>query len=274
MTESFVFYQSFVNAAKYLPRKQYLNILAAVCEYGISGEEPCGLNPVERAMFEAFRPQIDANAQRREEGKKGGAPRGNQNAKKQSENNLENNLENNQNNLENNQNNRGCFEKQPNENVNVNVNENENENVNAHTQRACENSPPENYAGQVFDVFNENGLPCAGGDKITFLSRDFRLGLGELHKSGLDLHSSDVIQAVKNYARVIGMKRRGETWWDSELDFFTLCKSKNILKFLPGTFSEGRFKRKENAWNGAGKKQNDMIRAVDDNIPQEMIAAM
>lgn len=291
MTESFVFYQSFVNAAKYLPRKQYLNILAAVCEYGIAGKEPEGLVPVERAMFEAFRPQIDANAQRRESGKKGGKQKigitaeelrdayedcGNWNdvaekfgisqrtvfyilerAEVQGANEMQK---------------PSAEVQKPNENVNENVNVNVNEN--AHTQRACENSPAENYAGQVFDVFNENGLPCVGGDKIMFFSQDFRYGLDELHKSGMNLHSSDVIQAVKNYAKVIEMKKRGETWWNSELDFFTLCKSKNILKFLPGAFSEERFKRKENPRNGAGKKQNDMIRAVDDNIPQEMIDAM
>ena len=125
-------------AAKYLPRKQYLNILAAVCEYGINGEEPSGLNPVERAMFEAFRPQIDANAKRREDGKKGGRPK--QERVTEETYGFENEKP-----VVFEDENLGFENEKPNDNENVNENENDNVNVNenAHTMRA----QPSGYSG-------------------------------------------------------------------------------------------------------------------------------
>lgn len=97
-----------------------------------------------------------------------------------------------------------------------------------------QSDPRKNYAEQVFDVLFSCNLPCCKGNLITFTMRDFRLAAIELQK--LHLHSDDVIEAVKNYARVINLKRQGLTWWSSEQNFYHFCEKKTILKFLPENF--------------------------------------
>lgn len=103
--DSFVFYKSFYDALCELDEKDQIILLHAICSYAINGEEPHIKGPL-KAVFITIKPQIDKNNQRYENGKKGGAPKGNQNAKKTTENN----------------------QNQP--NVNVNVNDTVNDNVN------------------------------------------------------------------------------------------------------------------------------------------------
>lgn len=85
--DSFVVYKSFLTAIKRLKRRDIQGELAlAIIEYGITGTmTECG-EIVELAM-ELIKPQIEANNQKYLNGKKGGAPKGNQNAKKQPKNN-------------------------------------------------------------------------------------------------------------------------------------------------------------------------------------------
>ena len=82
MRESFVFYQSFHNAAKNLTTEQYGAFYMALNTYVFMEEEPEIDDPIVRAMFEMARPQIDATERKRTNGSKGGAPKGNDNAKK------------------------------------------------------------------------------------------------------------------------------------------------------------------------------------------------
>lgn len=108
--ESFVFYGSFYEAANKLPegiREKYLYKLLGYMTYGI---EPTFTKDewMQEALFISHRPQIDVNNKRRQNGKKGGAPYKNTNAKKQPMVDFENN------------------KKQPNVNVNLNVNDNAN----------------------------------------------------------------------------------------------------------------------------------------------------
>ena len=109
-----------------------------------------------------------------------------------------------------------------------------------------QSEPRKNYAEQVFDVLFSHNLPCCKGNLITFTMRDFRLATSELQK--LHLHSDDVVEAVRNYAKVIDLKRQGLTWWSSEQDFYHFCEKKTILKFLPENFKiEGFLKQKDGA---------------------------
>lgn len=108
--DSFIFYRSFKNAVRALPIEMRLNVYEAIIDYALEGIEP-PQNGIERAIFEIVRPQIDANNKRYENGckgaecgKRGGAPIGNQNARKQPQNN-------------------------PKTTPNVNVNDNVNDNV-------------------------------------------------------------------------------------------------------------------------------------------------
>lgn len=112
MRESFVFYRSFYKAIKKIKDyKLKSEIYDAICELGLNKNVVELTDDVGQIVMDLIRPQIEANTERYENGKKGGAPKGNQNARKQ------------------NKTTSGCFEKQPNVNDNVNVNDNENDNV-------------------------------------------------------------------------------------------------------------------------------------------------
>lgn len=74
MSDSFVFYKSFYDAAAVLQPEDRLAFYDALAEYAICGEDPEPATPVAEAMFLMAKPQIDANEKRREDGKKGGRP--------------------------------------------------------------------------------------------------------------------------------------------------------------------------------------------------------
>lgn len=115
--ESFVFYRSFAKSIDRLPPGMQLPLYKAITAYALDLELPdfsaCSDRYVLDALWEGIRPQLDANHQRYLNGLKGGeyghlggAPKGNQNArKKQPQNN-------------------------PKTTPNVNVNDNENVNDN------------------------------------------------------------------------------------------------------------------------------------------------
>lgn len=75
MRDSFVFYRSFVKSAKKLPPEQRLALYEAIIDYALDETEPGDDDIVVAAIMEAIVPQIDANNQRYENGKKGGRPK-------------------------------------------------------------------------------------------------------------------------------------------------------------------------------------------------------
>ena len=110
--ESFVFYRSFRDAFRALDKDVRLRMYEAIIDYGLDLVEP-HFEGIEKVLWTLIRPQLEANNKRFENGCKGGAPIGNQNARKQPRNNRE------------------TTEKQPKNNQKQpNVNENVNENVN------------------------------------------------------------------------------------------------------------------------------------------------
>lgn len=112
--ESFVFYRSFRDAFRALDKDVRLRMYEAIIDYGLDLIEP-HFEGIEKVLWTLIRPQLEANNKRFENGCKGGAPIGNQNARKQPKNNQK------------------ITEKQPKNNQkqpNVNENVNENENVN------------------------------------------------------------------------------------------------------------------------------------------------
>lgn len=109
--DSFIFYRSFYNAISTLSDEQQLSIYRAIVEKALNGIEP-ELAGTAKGMYELIKPQIEANQRRYENGCKGGAPLGNQNARKTTKKQPK------------------TTKKQPNDNVNDNNNENNNDNVN------------------------------------------------------------------------------------------------------------------------------------------------
>lgn len=74
MNEGFVFYKSFLDSIRMLPKEEQLKAFDALAGYAIYGEEPqeTGLF---RVVYEMAKPQLDANQKRRNGGSKGGRPK-------------------------------------------------------------------------------------------------------------------------------------------------------------------------------------------------------
>jgi len=88
---SFVFYRSYHATIRNLQPEEQLQMYNAIIDYGLNREEPSfpegNASPYLSAIWESIRPQLDANYQRFLNGCRGGAPSGNQNARKQPKNN-------------------------------------------------------------------------------------------------------------------------------------------------------------------------------------------
>lgn len=130
--DNFIVYRSFYEAIRSLNKNQQLEMFIALFEFGLNGNEVELTSPMLKAMFSLIKPQLQANNKRYENGKKGGAPMGNSNAKKQPKTDTESNNETTSNNqqqpsveIENNQKQPKNNQKQPNVNDNVNVNDND-----------------------------------------------------------------------------------------------------------------------------------------------------
>ena len=109
MRDSCVFYRSFFESIRLLPKKYQLQFYEALFNYALNEEPPERLSGSAAALFKALQPQIDANNRRYENGKKGGRPKQNQTETKTKPNN-----------------NQTKTKTKPNVNVNVNVNGNGN----------------------------------------------------------------------------------------------------------------------------------------------------
>ena len=75
--DSFVFYRSFEECISELDPDVQIECYKAIVHYALDGIEP-DADGVVMAMFRAFKPQIDANNKRYENGKRGGRPKVNQ----------------------------------------------------------------------------------------------------------------------------------------------------------------------------------------------------
>jgi hypothetical protein len=85
--ETFVMYKSYIDAVNKLPDdKDKLELLLGICNYSMTGVEPIFNSFMAEAIFIAIKPTIGSAKSRYqasvENGRKGGAPKGNDNAKK------------------------------------------------------------------------------------------------------------------------------------------------------------------------------------------------
>ena len=129
--DSFVFYRSFAECIRELDPSIRCDCYDAIVDYALDGVTP-KTEGVVSAMFKAFKPQIDANNRRFENGRKGGRPKVNQEETKTKPKVNQNKTN-------------------PKPNVNVNVNENVNVNIYKH----------------IRDMFNET---CVSFPKVQTLS--------------------------------------------------------------------------------------------------------
>lgn len=75
--DSFIFYRSFYEAIKGLKEKDRVKLYDAICEKSLNDNE-LTLTGISSSMFILIKPQIEANNQKYENGKKGGRPKKNQ----------------------------------------------------------------------------------------------------------------------------------------------------------------------------------------------------
>lgn len=164
--ESFVFYESYLEAILKLPKDVQVDFMLMIAEYALRGEVNETDNPYLSAMFSLIKPQVDANNVRYENGKKGGAPIGNSNAKKQPK-----STQNNQkqpNSTKNNQ-------IQPNVNVNDNDNDNDNENADVNANENANENVSENV--NVGDAEIEKFREEVRGSAIKVMNACYSLGI-------------------------------------------------------------------------------------------------
>ena len=70
--DNFIFYRSFYEAIKDLPRDIQGEVYTAIMEYSLNGITTEHQKPVARSIFTLIKPVLDANNQRYENGRKGG----------------------------------------------------------------------------------------------------------------------------------------------------------------------------------------------------------
>ena len=115
--DGFTFYRSFAEAINLLPEEEQLAVFRMIVQYSLDGAEPNEeeMSTYGLVIWKMMRPHLAADRRRYNNGKRGGAPKGNTNASKQPGENQD------------------STEKQPKNNLktsNVNVNENVNDNDN------------------------------------------------------------------------------------------------------------------------------------------------
>lgn len=88
--DSFVIFKNWAEAIEKLPEELQLECYKALAYYGLHGEKPEGMSAITDALLTSFSVGLENSICRYnasvENGKKGGAPKGNQNAKKKVEN--------------------------------------------------------------------------------------------------------------------------------------------------------------------------------------------
>lgn len=81
----FPFLATYRDAIDVLEEKDQLELYKAITDYGLYMKEPQNASAVVRAVFLVLKPLLDKSRKNRQNGRKGGAPKGNSNARKTSE---------------------------------------------------------------------------------------------------------------------------------------------------------------------------------------------
>ena len=89
----------------------------------------------------------------------------------------------------------------------------------------------DDFSKQAFEIFKDAGLPCCGGNYLSFIQRDFKLGLPFLR----GYSSQEVLEACQNYASIFQKRTTDAFWLKQRVAFDKFCERK-IRDFLPGNF--------------------------------------
>lgn len=195
MRDSFVFYRSFYESIKLLPKKYQLQCFDALCNYALNDAPLEKLPGTVEAILKSFKPQVDANNRRYENGCKGGRPKGNREETKTKPNNNQTVSKAKRNDNDN-----------DNVNDNVNVNDNDNDNDNAVGGGRGFNNDDFNLlhsmTPQDVDTIYE-AYPESGGDLIDEVNKDVMRKKKTV---------KDPVAYILGYAKNVG--------WDDKADHF------------------------------------------------------
>ena len=186
MRESFVFYRSFYESIRLLPKKYQLQCFDALCKYALNEEPFEGVPGTVEAILKSFKPQVDANNRRYENGCKGGRPKGTQDETKAKPKRNQDETK---------------AKRNDNDNVNVNVNDNDNDNDNDNAV-GCGGGF---YDDDFFNIFKRLGgdgidkiydvYPDTGGDLIQEVFEEVKAKRREV---------KDPVAYVLGYAKKVG----------------------------------------------------------------------
>ena len=195
MRESFVFYRSFYESIRLLPKKYRLQCFDALCNYALNGEPFEGVPGTVEAILKSFKPQVDANNRRYENGCKGGRPKGTQNETKPKPKHNQDETKPKRNDNDNDN---------DNDNVNVNDNDNDNDNALGGGRYKCDDEFNiwKRLTPEDIDVLYEK-FPNSGGMLIAAVYEDVKAKKTKV-KSGL--------KYILGYAKNVG--------WDDNADHF------------------------------------------------------
>ena len=197
MRDSFVFYRSFYESIRLLPKKYQLQCFDALCNYALNDVPLEGVPGTVEAILKSFKPQVDANNRRYENGCKGGRPKGDQDETKPKPKHNQDETKPKRNDNVN-----------DNVNVNVNANDNDNDNALASSGGGSYNCDDEfniwkRLTPEDIDVLYEK-FPNSGGLLIDAVYEEVKTKKVKV-KSGL--------KYILGYAKNVG--------WDDNADHFT-----------------------------------------------------
>lgn len=216
MRDSFIFYRSFYEAIKDLPRDIQGEIYTAIMEYSLYGNETDNLKPIARSIFTLIKPQIDVNNKRFDNGNRGGRPK---------------------------KNNQNETKDKPNNNDNKNNNENVNEEYippmvpqgdDGHSS-SQEEKIDYNALMETFNKMFEGKLP-----KITSMTDKRKKAV----KARASEHGKNAIMTVfQNVLHSSFLMGRNDKNWSCDFDW--IFRPTNFIKILEGNYNENRNSQNE-----------------------------
>lgn len=96
----------------------------------------------------------------------------------------------------------------------------------------------EDFSKQAFEIFKDAGLPCCEGNYLSFLQRDFKLGLPYLR----GYSTREALEACQNYASIFQKSTTDAFWRKQKVAFDKFCERK-IRDFLPGNFVPEKYEK-------------------------------
>ena len=197
MRQSTIFYKSFYDSIKLLPKRYQLTFYEDLFNYIFDDVEPTHLNGSSMALFKALKPQIDVNNKRYENGCKGGRPKSNQSKTKAKPNDNQNET-------------KPQTKAKPNYNYNLNDNHNDNDNHN-HNDNAVGGG--RGFSDDDFNLLHSmtpqdvdtiyEAYPESGGDLIEEVNKDVMRKKKTV---------KDPVAYILGYAKNVG--------WDDKADHF------------------------------------------------------